>query len=160
MTSRFATGGSSKALNGHDLSPHVSTPMGLVRAASILLGRFPESKHDFGVLGSRLAKAVKRRKNYDSYYIKSIWRGSHSASKPISRAIDNLISELAAKPPDKNYRKVMVLVPNGVHVPKKTVILRDATTCICGVSFIPTIWNQINHTRACAFMRLKMRRKK
>lgn len=142
------------------IPPHNATSIRLERAAYLLLGRFPESKRDYEALGSRLAKSIKRRKSYDAYYIRSIWRGQNPMTQPMSKAIDNLTAELMAEPPEADYRKVTVFVPNGVNVPEETVILRNAVTCICGTSFIPTIWNQINHTRACAFMRMKMRRRK
>lgn len=135
---------------------HAFTPIRLENVARGLLGRFPESNKDFDALGARLAKAIKRRKPYDGYYVRSVWNGNNPLTKPLRKAVDNLMAELLAEPLDEEYRTVEVLVPYHVHLPDGTVILRDAVTCICGKSFVPTIWNQINHTRACSFMRLKM----
>lgn len=155
MTSNLDTGGPSMALDEFIAQPRFVTEYRLEMAAYMLLGRFPESERDFDALGSRLAKAIKRRKSYDGYYIESIWKGKNPMTRPVRKAIDNLIAELTANPLDEDYKKVEVMIPNGVHVPEGTVIMRDAVTCICGTAFIPTIWNQINHTRACAFMRRK-----
>lgn len=129
----------------------------LQKAVLLFLGRKPESTKDFKAIGARLAKASKRPAPYDGYYIRAVMNKSNPMTPPLHKAAHNLVAELLAEPPDENYRKVTVMVPNGVHVPEGTVILRDAVTCICGVSYIPTIWNQINHTRACSFMRTKLR---
>lgn len=157
MSSNLAPGRPSTALDRFYVPSAPATPVGLEKAAYTLLHRSPESEHDFDALGSRLAKAIKRKKSYDGYYIESVWKGRNPMTKPLAKAIENLIAELQAVPADQDYHEVTVLVLNGVHVPDGTVIMRDAKTCICGVSFIPTIWNQINHTRACAFMRMKKR---
>ena len=74
-------------------------------------------------------------------------------TKPLDKAVDNLIQELNAEPPKIEYRKIQVLVPNGLEIPAGTVVLRAAVTCVCGVSFIPTTWNQINHSPGCAYRR-------
>jgi hypothetical protein len=120
------------------------------------LGRQPVSAHDFDAIAARLAKAIKRRKPYDGYYIRSVMNGDNPMTYPLDKAADNLAAELVAEPPEVEYQSVIVKVPNGVKVPPGTVVLRDAETCICGVSFIPTIWNQINHTRACAIRRSRV----
>jgi len=160
MTPKLSPDSHSNVLEETYIPSHSHTSIRLEQVAYMLLGRFPGSARDFKALGARLAKAIKRRKSYDGYYIWSIWHGKNPMTPPISKAINLLTAELRAKPPDEDYKKVEVMVPNGVHVPEGTVILRDATTCICGTSFIPTIWNQINHTRACVFMRMKMRSRK
>jgi hypothetical protein len=122
-------------------------------AAHMLLGRFPQTKRDFTAIGKRLAKAIKRRKPYDHSYIRAVMKGDNPMTKPLDIAVDNLIHELNAEPPKVNYKKVEVLVPNGLEIPKGTVVLKDAVTCVCGVSFIPTTWNQINHSPGCAYRR-------
>lgn len=137
------------------IPPHELTPIRLENVAYGLLGRYPESNKDFNALGARLAKAIKRRKAYDGYYVRSVWDGNNPFTVPLRKAVDYLTAELVAEPRDEEYRRVEVLVPRDVHLPDGTVILRSAVTCICGTSFVPTIWNQINHTRACSFMRLE-----
>jgi hypothetical protein len=127
----------------------------LEKASQLLLGRLPKSTSDFETLGARLGKAIKR-KPYTAYYVKEIILGNHAVSGPVNKAIENLIAELLAEPPKPQYRKVTVRVPQGVFVPENTIILRDAVACICGESFIPTIWNQKNHTRACAVLRERL----
>lgn len=157
MTSKRRSAGASTGLDEFVIPPHEFTPIRLENVAYALLGRYPESDKDFNALGSRLAKAIKRRKAYDGYYVRSVWNGNNPFTFPLRTAVDNLMAELLAEPPpDEEYRRVEVLVPRNVHLPDGTVILRNAVTCICGKSFVPTIWNQINHTRACAFMRLRM----
>jgi hypothetical protein len=129
----------------------------LQKAVLLFLGRKPESTKDFKAIGARLAKAAKRPTPYDGYYIRAIMNKINPMTPPLRKASENLIAEILAEPPDLEYREVVVRVPNGIDIPEGTIILRDATTCICGSSFIPTIWNQINHTRACSFMRAKLR---
>lgn len=155
MVSKRRSAGASTSLDEFVIPSHELTPIRLENVAYALLGRYPESNKDFDALGSRLAKAIKRRKPYDGYYVRSVWNGDNPLTKPLGRAVDNLMAELVAEPLDEEYRRVEVLVPRDVHLPDGTVILRDAVTCICGKSFVPTIWNQINHTRACSFMRLE-----
>jgi hypothetical protein len=78
-------------------------------------------------------------------------------TEPLFRAAKKLIAEILAEPPPVDYRHVTVSVPNENRVPEGTVVLAEARTCICGVSFIPTIWNQINHTPACAKLRARIK---
>lgn len=156
MVSKRRSAGASTGLDETVIPSYELTPISLENVAYGLLGRYPESNKDFDALGTRLAKAIKRRKAYDGYYVRSVWNGDNPMTGPLGKAVDNLMAELLAEPPNEEYRVVEVLVPRDVHLPDGTVILRDAVTCICGKSFVPTIWNQINHTRACAFMRLRM----
>jgi len=123
------------------------------------LGRMPESDNDYNAIGIRLAKAIKRKSPYTGYYIKGIIERDFAVSGPISKAIENLNAELDATPPTEEYRPVTVLVPYSFKIPEGTVIQRDARVCVCGTTFIPTAWNQINHTRACAKMRAQLRRR-
>ncbi|KKL81763.1 hypothetical protein LCGC14_1991570 [marine sediment metagenome] len=132
----------------------------LRQAAWMLLRTYPEKMSQFTALANRLGMTI-RGKPYDGYYIKYVWVRKMPYSPALQKAAEKLISELAVDPPDTSgYRTVMVKVPNGVDIPNGAVILRDAIPCICGAFFIPTIWNQINHTTACAKMRAKLRRRK
>ena len=125
-------------------------------AGIALLGRLPDTMRDFDALGARLAKANKRGKPYNGMYIRAVLKMDNPMTAPLRKAVDNLMAEIDAKPPHIKYRKIKVLVENGLEIPDGTVILKDAVTCICGTSFIPTTWNQINHTRACANMRTRL----
>lgn len=146
------SGSPSTALNGR--SDLTGAPL-LNQAAMLLLGRLPESDSDFDALGARLGKVV-GRKHYSGYYIEQIMIGRHKFREPVQQATFALIGELLAEPPKPEYRYVTVRVPEGIHVPENTIILTDANTCICGESFIPRIWNQVNHTRACAVLRRRL----
>ncbi len=150
MTPRHRSGGPSIGLDVRDPD---SDAFSLGVAAHMLLGRFPKSRRDYAALGKRLAKAVRRRKPYDYSYIRAVMNGDNPMTIPLDKAVDNLIQELNAEPPNAKYRKVQVLVPNGLEIPKGTVVLKAAVTCICGVSFIPTVGNQINHSPGCAYRR-------
>ncbi len=101
---------------------------------------------------------VGRGMKYSGSYIKYVMLGNHPYTKILHEGVITLISVLIAKPPDRNYERVVVQVGNGFDVPEGTIIQRNARTCICGVSFIPTAWNQINHTKACAKMRARVRK--
>lgn len=152
---RRRSGGPSIALDTPDPD---SDAFSLIVAASMLLGRQPHSVRDFSAIGKRLAKAVRRRKPYDGGYIRAVIKGDNPMTNPLDIAADNMISELLEEPPQAEYKKVEVLVPNGLEIPAGTVVLKSAVTCICGVSFIPTTWNQVNHSPGCAF-RLKNQRR-
>lgn len=130
----------------------------LHRAANMLLGRNPQSMRDFEVLGSRLGKAI-RRKPYTGYYIRYVMCGEQPITKPIARAVKKLIEELKVQPARNKTKEVTVQVPYGVLVPDGSLIMASARTCICGITFVPRIWNQINHSRACAKMRAKTKKR-
>ena len=150
MTPKHGSGSPSIALDFRDFD---SDAYGLGVASHMLLGRWPRSRRDYTALGKRLARAVRRKKPYDHSYIRAVLQGDNPMTKPLDKAVDNLIQELNAEPPKIEYRKIQVLVPNGLEIPAGTVVLRAAVTCICGVSFIPTTWNQINHSPGCAYRR-------
>lgn len=128
-------------------------------ASRLLLGRLPANREDYAALGRRIGMAGRGEK-YSGSYIKYIMIGNHVFSKPVAEGAINLIGELKAEPPDREYHSRTVQVPNGFDVPEGTVIQRSARTCVCGVSFIPTAWNQINHTKACAKMRARMKKRR
>jgi hypothetical protein len=138
--------------------PQTDAP--LHEVAKQLLGRIPSSDSDFTTLGSRLAKAINKNPPYTAYYIQYVMSGKQPMTKPLNIAAKNLLSELQATPPPINYKEVIVRVPFGIHVPEGTIVQTSAVTCICGESFIPAVWNQINHLRACACMRARKRRKR
>lgn len=129
----------------------------LIDVGARFLGRTPESDDDYKAIGIRLAKAIKRKSPYTGYYIKGIIERDFAISGPISKAIGNLNAELDATPAAEKYRSVTVLVPDSFKIPEGTVVQRDARVCVCGATFIPTAWNQLNHTPACAKMRAKLR---
>lgn len=130
----------------------------LETAARLLLGRSPESMEDYNSLGRRVGMCGRGMK-YSGSYIKYVMLGNHPYTSELHKGVINLISELIATPPDRDYERVIVQVPNGFTVPEGTIIQRSARTCVCGVSFIPTAWNQINHTKACAKMRARMKKR-
>jgi len=131
----------------------------LETASRLLLGRLPASHEDYAALGRRIGMSGRGLK-YSGSYIKYVMIGKHPYSKPVEEGTITLISELNAEPPDREYHSKTVQVPNGFDVPDGTIIQRSARTCVCGVSFIPTAWNQINHTKACAKMRARMKKRR
>ena len=144
---------------GLDEKKHLSgtsSPAMLEKAAVLFLGRKPESDDDLETLGIRLGKTIKKAP-YSPYYLRYVLEGEQPMTKPLYRASMNLISEVLAEPAPETYEEVMVKIPNGNLVPEGTVVMAEARTCICGISFVPTIWNQINHTPACAKMRARLR---
>jgi hypothetical protein len=154
MTTKPAAGAPSTGL---DRPERPRGPVGqgflLGLARTLLNDRVPSSLDDYATLGARLAKAAHRREPYDAHYVRYILEGRNPITAPISEAAMNLASELNGKPRRVRYRHVTVRVPADLRVPEGTIVLRGAVTCICGESFIPGTWNQINHTRACAVMR-------
>lgn len=156
MPDKRPAGSASTSLDGRGANSGILERAYLLRLAEELLRRSPRTPGDFEVLASRLAKAI-RREPYDGYYIRSVIEGRNPITAPLIEAARNLSAELDGKPRAQDYTEVTVRVPPGVLVPEGTIILRDAVTCICGQSFIPTIWNQINHTRACGVMRARRR---
>jgi len=130
----------------------------LETAARLLLGRLPDGEEDYAALGRRVGMAGRGMK-YSGSYMKYVMLGKHKYTDMLHEGTTNLIHELIAKPPDQDFQWVRVRVANGFHVPEGTLIQRDARTCICGVSFVPTAWNQINHTKACAKMRERMKKR-
>ena len=131
----------------------------LETASRLLLGRLPESHEDYAALGRRIGMSG-RGLRYSGSYIRYMMVGKHPYSRPVEDGATNLIGELKAEPPDRDYQNRVVRVPNGFDVPDATVIQRSARTCVCGVSFIPTAWNQINHTKACAKMRARTKKRR
>lgn len=158
MTNRKATGQASGTLvqfiddSQRPFSPTLET------VAKLLLGRLPESRADWAVVGRRVGCAG-RNEPYSATYMKYVARGNHHYTKEVKSGIRNLIAEILAEPPDVDYQSVSVKVPKWFNVPEGTVIQRDARVCVCGATFIPTAWNQINHTKACAKMRARSRTK-
>jgi hypothetical protein len=132
----------------------------LMLACELLLKGLPQNMMQYKALGYRLGMSG-RGKPYDPYYIKYVMEGKTPLYKQIQRAAEKLVSELRAEPPDSSgYKTVMIKVPNGVEIPNGAIVLKEARVCICGKFFIPTIWNQVNHTTACAKMRARLRRRK
>lgn len=152
-TSRVDTGVSSVNLDDISADSGITT---LKTASRLLLRRLPASHEDYAALGRRIGMSG-RGLAYSGSYIKYIMIGNHVYSKPVRDGTINLIGELKGEPPNRDYQNKTVQVPNGFDVPEGTIIQRSARTCICGVSFIPTAWNQINHTKACAKMRARMK---
>lgn len=156
MATRQAAGRRSTALDGRISDSDILRRAYLLELARRLLHREPKNARDYAALGARLAKAAHRREgDYDGYYIRAVLEDKNPVTEPLIEAARNLSAELDRKPRSLDYTEVKVRVPPGVNVPEGTIILRDAMTCICGESFIPTIWNQINHTRACAAKRAR-----
>ena len=155
-TSSRDAGASSVALGENTVESGITT---LETASRLLLGRLPVNHEDYAALGRRVGVSGRGLK-YSGSYIKYVMIGKHPYSKPVEEGAIILISELNAEPPDREYHIKTVQIPNGFDVPDGTIIQRSARTCICGVSFIPTAWNQINHTKACAKMRAQMKKRK
>lgn len=130
----------------------------LETAAKLLLGRLPENISDWSALGKRIGMAG-RKEPYNAYYMRNMMNGHVPYTDEVRIGIKNLISEILAEPPDVDYQNIIVKVANGFDVPEGTIIQRSARTCVCGVSFVPTAWNQINHTKACARMQARMKKR-
>lgn len=129
----------------------------LKSTAEALFGHEPETDNEFRILSIRLSKAVRRKQPWSSDYIKYILKGRFEISDPIREAAEALESMIDNKPGSiHTSRKVQIRVPNGKYVEEGSVCLSGSITCICGISFIPKVPNQINHTPACAKLRRKL----
>lgn len=131
-------------------------------AMTICMGSFdPDADADlFRSAATRMA-AEAHGPEYTPYYLRNIARGR----QPLTEIVGDLCRrfvELSGNghQPHVAKKSESVRVAEDADVVEGSLVLSSSVLCVCGVWFIPTVWNQKYHTKACRRMARKRRAKR
>jgi len=120
---------------------------GLEAATLALLGRQAKTMSEYGWIGDKLAQAAGRPRTYSPSYVRNLLVGAQPFSPQIEDAVSRLLIRLNAPPMYETI--VSVQVAPGLTVVPNAVLTASSRPCVCGVDFVPRVWNQRYHTVLC-----------
>jgi hypothetical protein len=115
---------------------------------------------DWRPLADAIGRAA-RGKPYTGGYVKNLLLGRQKFTSTFMRGVEEVNLSLNGelqKLRSVNVGEVTVRVVDGLHVEKGSLILVDSKICICGISFVPSVYNQDYHSPDCKKLARRLRR--